>query len=390
MQHAETKGRRHNRIAWLVAPALLLALAAQANPATAQEETEPAAAGTVTPPVVREQRQAYDDLRQTWNQRRIPAGMSQPQSEFTPRSSGVRAVALEANNVNFYLGDGIGFYIEHLTAALVPKEADEPVNFDDPEQYDIHILNGEILLRPSHLDALFNRHILTYQPRSIIEVENRTREDTLEVSVDTRAWTVLPPLGHLPATLSGDIEVTDDNWLVYTPQSVTSLGLPLKPLLSTLNLSLGAVTPLERTGVKLEGNQLLMDPERIFPPPRFRIDNITEAALSEDGLRLSFSSDIEPEFTAPPVDRDSYIWLQSGDARFFGVVLVNAHLQLLNQSEESPLTFALYHYRAQAAAGTIKVQQDGSLIVRVPNDFERNDRAPEDSERLEPRSVGGE
>ncbi len=35
-------------------------------------------------------------------------------------------------------------------------------------------------------------------------------------------------------------------------------------------------------------------------PPRFEIDNIAEAASTENGLELPFSGDIQPEFIARP------------------------------------------------------------------------------------------
>lgn len=329
---------------------------------------EPAATN-VRPTLVQEQLQAYARLRQIWSRREVPDGMKPPQAPFRPRNSGVPAVSLLAENVEFRIGAGIGFYIDHLEAALVPRHDQAPVNFDNPWSYTIRIIRGRIVLHPEQLDVLFNHHVLTYTPRPIVEVETSTSKNTLKIELGARLWSVLPPVGALPTTLVGSIKVTADDRLVYTPRRVTSLGLPLLAVLGAVNLKLSALVPFHRPGVTLEGNKLYMDPEILFPPPRFQIDNLRDAELTNQGLVLTFSSKTDPDFAQPPVPADSFMWMQSGDAKFFDVVLVNAHLEVLSADPDKPLVFNLYHYRAQAAAGKIFARRNGALVVKVPGTF---------------------
>ncbi|WP_353250206.1 hypothetical protein [Salinisphaera sp. T31B1] len=342
---------------------------------------------TIVPSLVRRQQQQYDRLAARWNNRQVPAGFKQGMAAPNARDSGVKHVALEARNVDFYLADGVGYHIRHLKAALEPKEAGAPVNFDDPDQYSIHILSGEVLIRPEDLDALFNHYVLTYEPRSLSSVENRTSDGRLKVTVGARLFGFIPPVGGIPTTLEGPITVTPDNKLVYEPDHVEQLGLPVKPLLAALHLPLSKVTPFDRPGVALDGNRLVMDPETMFPPPQVIVDKIVDARLSDAGLTLKFASDTsDAGYIDPPHAADSYIWLQSGDARFFSTLLVNAHLQLLSDSDE-PLAFHLYHYRAQSAAGTIRSDPDGTLVVRVPNEFDIDDRDPQQNAGLSRRTA---
>ncbi|WP_353176825.1 hypothetical protein [Salinisphaera sp. T5B8] len=341
----------------------------------------------VNPDVVVAQQKRYDELRNIWRRRLLPAALDRDVGTFTLRDSGVRAVALQARNVEFYLDDNIGYYVKNLHALLEPKKAGDPVNFDDPEQFDIHILSGEVLIRPKDLDALFNNYVLDYQPRSLSSVKNSTSKDTLKVEVGARLFEFIPPVGGLPTTLEGPMSVTKDNKLVYAPTSVKQFGMPVKPLLSGVGLKLQTLTPFSREGVQLKDNRLIMDPETMFPPPRVKIDKLDSATLSDAGLTLTFSSDTaDSGFTDPPVATDSYIWFQAGDARFYSTLLVNANLQLMGNSD-SPLRFNLYHYRAQSAEGTISAQMDGALIVRVPNDFKIDDQDIHQYSGLTPRAA---
>ena len=345
---------------------------------------------TVQPDVVTAQQQRYATLRDTWSRRLLPDALKSDVGTFTLRDSGVRAIALQAQNVEFYLDQNIGYYVKNLRALLEPRQAGEPVNFDDPEQFDIHILSGELLVRPKDLDALFNNYLLDYQPRSLSSVTNKTSKDTLTVEVGARLFEFIPPVGGLPTTLEGPITVTDDNQLVYAPTSVKQFGMPVKSLLSGAGLDLQTLTPFSREGIKLEKDRLIMDPETLFPPPHVKIDNLESATLGDDGLTLNFSSDAsDGGFSDPPVATDSYIWLQAGDARFYSTLLVNANLQLMGDSDE-PLRFNLYHYRAQSAEGTISAQMDGALIVRVPNEFKIDDEDVHQYSGLTPRSASAD
>lgn len=367
--------------------------AANTEPTPAERNAESVADRSskeiVQPDLVKEQQRRYKALRETWRRRILPDALESEVGEFTLRDSGVPAIALRAHNIEFYLDDGIGYKVRRLKALLEPNNPGEPVNFDNPEQFTIHILSGEVLLRPRDLDALFNRYVLDYQPRALSSVANKTAENTLTVEVGARLFEFIPPVGGLPTTLSGPVSVTDDNRLVYAPDSVKQFGLPVKPLLSAVGLKLQTLTPFKREGVALKGDRLIMDPETMFPPPRLKIDKLTDVTLSDAGLALTFGSDqSDGGFADPPVATDSYIWLQAGDARFYSTLLVNANLQLMGNSD-APLRFNLYHYRAQSAAGTINARMDGALIVRVPNEFEIDDNDVHQYTGLTPRYAAG-
>ena len=327
------------------------------------------------PSLLKDQQARYRHLAHVWNHRVVPTGLPGAKRSAGPRDSGVDAVGLDVHNVDFELGDGIGFYVKSLAGAMLSHKAGAPLDFDDPTSYDIHIYSGTVVIRPDDLDALFNRYVLTDEPRSLSSVSNHTRDGSLDVDVGARLFGFIPPIGGLPTHLSGPIRIDKDGWLVYTPNRVSSLGLSLLGLLKATGLSLATVTPLEQTGVKLKGNELLMDPEHLFPAPTLHIDHIKSATLSKAGLTLVFDRDkADPNFSKIPVSSDSYIWLQSGDARFFSTVLVNTRL-LMKNIHGKRLHFNLYHYRAQTAAGHINGLMDGSLVVNVPNQFDTDDDA---------------
>jgi len=111
---------------------------------------------------------------------------------------------------------------------------------------------------------------------------------------------------------------------------------------------------------------LELDHTAVFPPPALA-GRIASASLDSDGLRLVFADNEAAKFNKPHVDSNSYLWMQSGDPRLFGIVVVNAGVQVVAEDTSKPLRFNLYDYRKQVAAGTLKMAKNGNIIATVPS-----------------------
>lgn len=301
-----------------------------------------------------------------WHTPQIPEGMqSAPLRKATARDSGAQALSLEARNVDFDVTDDIGFHIEHLAATLEPVIAGEPVQFDDPRTFVINIHNGEVTIPPKVLNALFNRHILEYAPRSLDDMKITTSEESLTAEVSIKLWNWFPGV-WLGAKLVGPITLNKNNELVYSPQDVRVFGIPLGGLLRALGIKLSWLLSVDRDGANLVGNELILNHRKVFPPPALA-GNIASAKLSKAGLHLVFADNPAAKFRAVPKDANSYLWIQSGDAKLFDVIVVNANLLIVDEKENDVLHFNLYNYRQQVLAGTLFMSEDGSITARVPS-----------------------
>lgn len=313
------------------------------------------------------------ELRQRlpmWSTPRIPDGMQTGAlRNATARDSGTQALSLAARNVDFYLAGDIGFHVEHLAATLEPVTAGEPVQFDDPRTFVIHIHNGEVIVPPKALSALFNQQILEYWPRPLNDMTITTSEESLTAEAGLKLWSWFPGI-WLGAKLIGPITLNTGNELVYTPQEVRVLGIPLGGLLRLLGIKLTWLLSVDREGARLVDSQLVLDHRKVFPPPALA-GNVASAKLSEAGLHLSFADNTAAKFVAPPEQAKSYLWIQSGDAKLFDVIVTNANLLIVDEKKDDVLRFNLYDYRKQVLGGTLFMAEDGSIIARLPSSYDR-------------------
>jgi len=280
------------------------------------------------------------------------------------RHSGGPTPVIHLQNVDFYVSGRIGFHVRSLDAQLVPKLPGEPVDLDDPDQYDIRIIGGEVVEPWPAMAALFNDYLLDYSPRSLNDMQLKAVDGKLQVTGGIRLWNRFPGV-WLPTTMRGSIDVLDERHLAYRPEAVSVLGVPQAGLLRALNVPLASLTPFRRKGVVLAGNELVFDQYTVFPPPLLQ-GRLAGAQVTDEGLVLSFKRDGGVGVSRPPAGAgDSFVWIEAGDVKMFDSLVVNGRTLIRDSSRvgAQPMHFDLYAYRRDVANGKVMMGEDGALLV---------------------------
>lgn len=312
-------------------------------------------------PMATAQRKTLDTARQQWTQRCDPSsGAPNASGPAVARNSGTAPPVVQMRDVDFRITGDIGFHVHQLTAQLVPRTPGQPVDMDDPAQFDIRILGGDVTVPKASLDALFNTYLLDYSPRSLNALSLTPGDGVLDVSGGLKLRNHFPGV-WMPFGMRGTLALKESRYLVYTPTEARVMGIQTLALLKALGLQLSQLAPLDRGGAKLEGNTMVLDQYTVFPPPRL-IGQMKTARVTPDGLVLGFGP--APALCAPaPTNAGSRIWIQSGDLKMYNVLVTNSRVLVTDTSSRGPLRFDLYHYREAAARGTTRMDADGTLRV---------------------------
>lgn len=286
------------------------------------------------------------------------------------RSSSGHAPLIHVQNVDFYVSGRIGFHVRSLDAQMVPKHPGQPVDLDDPTQYDIRIIGGEVVEPWPAMAALFNDYLLDYAPRSLNDLQLTPVDGGLQVKGGIKLWNHFPGV-WLPTTMRGTIDVRDERHIVYRPESVEVLGVPQAGMLRALDVPLAALTPFRRKGVALEGNELVFDQYAVFPPPLLQ-GRLSGARVTDDGLVLSFKREVGMPVARPPAGAGtSFVWIEAGDVKMFNALVVNGRTLIRDSARvgAEPMRFDLYAYRRDVAEGKVLMGEDGGLVVDLAGRF---------------------
>ncbi|MGK8202405.1 hypothetical protein ACRS8P_31820 [Burkholderia cenocepacia] len=319
------------------------------------------------------QQNTLRDLRQHWEAYALAADAARPgmqkvamrrtsSTPFNERHVSNRHPTIHLHNVDFNVSGDIGFHVEDLDVQLVARRAGEPVDLDDPNQYDIHILGGTVVESWKAMSALFNNYLLDYSPRSLNDLQLSADGQNLRVRGGIKLWNHVPGV-WLPTDMKGTLAVLDDRHLAFTPSQVSVLGVPQAKLLRSLGIELASLTPLQRRGAELRGDTLVLDQYTVFPPPILS-GKLGQATVERDGLRLTFRRAADaPAPKRPQIDAPSYMWMEGGDMKMFNVLELNVRALIQNSAEPGPMRFDLYGYRNQVAQGSVRMLPDGTLVV---------------------------
>ncbi|KAB0642647.1 hypothetical protein [Burkholderia latens] len=321
------------------------------------------------------QQSALRDSRQHWEAFALAAGTPQPgmrkvamrrtsTTPFNERHVSNRNPTIHLHNVDFNLSGDIGFHVEDLDVQLIAKRPGEPVDLDDPNQYDIRILGGSVVESWKAMSALFNDYLLDYSPRSLNDLQLSADGQDLRVQGGIKLWNHVPGV-WLPTDMKGSLSVLDDRHLAFKPTQVSVLGIPQAKLLRSLGIELASLTPLQRRGAELRGDTLVLDQYTVFPPPVLN-GKLAQATVERDGLRLTFRRAADaPVPKRPQIDAPSYMWMEGGDMKMFNVLELNVRALIRNSAEAGTMRFDLYDYRRQVAQGSVRMLPDGTLVVDI-------------------------
>lgn len=291
----------------------------------------------------------------------LPAPGDDPPDPFRPSPAAAgEPVWLHARDAELRLG-AVGVHALDLLARLEPAETGEPINLDDPKSFTATVAQGCARLAPDALDALFNRHVFNAPPRTLSDLAFDTNADGLAITGQAKLWHWFPPFG-LPFRAQAPLELGADGLLRYTPESLRTLGIPAGGALDLLHLNLDTLLDIDRPGLRLDGNTLVLDPTQLLPALRIE-SRPTAISLDTDGVTLCYDGPDAPGSIAATGAGERFIRVYGGTVHALGQVLIDARIRV--ESTTETLSLRVGDHRGQVARGHLAMGRDGTIMITL-------------------------
>jgi hypothetical protein len=280
-----------------------------------------------------------------------------------------RAVETEMRNVDFGIDSGIVLEISRLRGRLIPTSDTAPPAFNDPRSFTLSIGSAAIAIDTASLSALLTRHVFAYKGSPL---------GSLRISTDGNLLVqegVLKKGIHLPFTVKAEVSLTPEGLIRLHPTSIKVIGVGARGLMKFLGLSLeGLARVAPGRGIRIEGNDFLLDPAAVLPPPRVR-GKVTALAVKNGRLYQVFGSATTADFarlSLPDTTAANYMYFRGGTLRFGKLTMTDADMFIVDDDPSDRFDFSLPGYFDQLVAGTHRTTRSDGLIVHMPD---RNDLA---------------
>src|SRR5262245_32186481 len=269
-------------------------------------------------------------------------------------------VATRMRNVTFHVGSGVELQVFDLAGHLQSTSTGPPV-FDNVSSYVLAIDAARVAMSPESLTNLMNNHVFAVEGSPIkdvtigIEGNELTQSGTLKKKIS------------VPFTMRASIDATPDGRIRLHPTSLKAAGFVSKRVLDFFGLDLeDLVKTTHLTGVAVDGDDLLLEPAMLIPPPRIR-GHLTRAWIENGLVMQQFGGAIPKTAIAPAGRRNNYMYYRRGTLKFGKLTMRDSDLLLVDADPKDAFDFSPKEYNTQLIAGYSKNTPAKGLIVYMPD-----------------------
>jgi hypothetical protein len=299
----------------------------------------------------------------------------------TPTEAQAKApTQTQMHNVDFHVDETTILNIHDVRGEMVSKEPGTPLNFDNKKTFIFKVDRGKIGMKGPSLDNLMNRYVFN-EPNAPLKNLHVTPEGK-----QLKQEGIVHKIIDIPFTMWADVSASNGMIRLHpTKMSIcglNGLGL-LKAVGMTLEKMIGKQLPHDR-GVSAEGNDLLLDPGKMLPPPDTEL-HLVEVHIEGDELIQLFDAGRNlPPLQLPHPEEKNYMYYRGGTLRMGKLLMVDADMQVVDTDPSDPFDFFIDRYNDQLVAGMSRNQPNYGLLVFM-RDFNDVGTPPRPGERLAPK-----
>lgn len=238
----------------------------------------------------------------------------------------------------------------------------QPVPLDDKNGYTIDVDGAETWVAWTDLSAILNEYTFAFEGAPVDDLsigreEDEDQRDEVELTGD------LEGVLGLRFEIEGRPEVTPDGRIRIRTTSVQALDISVEGLMHALGLEAADLMGnLEDRGLEFDGDDMILDANRAFPPPRMsgRVRSVT---VEEGGMAIVIG---DPD-AAPASGSANHLWFRGGTIRIGRMTQTDADLRILDADPRDPFDFFADRMNEQLAAGYAKLRADGGLTMFIPD-----------------------
>jgi hypothetical protein len=268
-------------------------------------------------------------------------------------------------NVLFRVDDDIQLRIRHLRGRTWDLAGEHVIVLDEKRRILLDIAWAEIGLTEEHLSLLLNRYVFGYDGSPLSNLVVQTEGDHITQTG------VMHKVVDIPFEMDAELSVTEQGMIRIHPTEMRIGVIDGDGLMRALGIDLSELLDLSGAkGATIDGNDILLDPEKILPPPAIK-GKLTSIRVEGNEVVQVFGS---PKASGAkslslPVSARNYILFRGGTIRFGKLYMVQSELMAIDQDAKDPFDFYLDYYHTQLIEGYHTTLEGYGLVAVFP-DFE--------------------
>jgi hypothetical protein len=263
------------------------------------------------------------------------------------------------HNILYRFTGDVVVRIFDLRGELLPTPGHALAVFDEPPSFQINIQSAKISIAADQLAKVLNQHVFTGNDTPLKELSITTRGQLLKIKGK------LHSKGDVPFEMEGSLSASSDGKVRVRAQKIKAVHLPVKGLMDLLGVKIEKLINTEKVrGVPVEGDDLILDPEQLFPPPQIK-GKLSDIGIEGNQLMMIFGPGTKSQTFYK--GGGNYMAFRGGQLRFGKLTMDGSDMVLIDDAPKDPFDFFLDHYKEQLVAGYSKNTMQDGLRVHMPD-----------------------
>jgi hypothetical protein len=276
-------------------------------------------------------------------------------------------VQVDMRNVMYHFTDQVAVHILQLHGLVLPTQRARLPVFDDVQSFTLAIHFAEIAISTETLSTLLNQYVFAAPDAPMKDIAVTTIGNSIKVHGK------LHDKGNIPFETEGTAVATPEGHIRIHTHKITVVQVSVKGLMDLLGLTSAQLINTDKVrGVRLEGDDLILDPTLLLPPPHIA-GRVTAVRIAGEHIIQVFGH--QPKAEAVPQPSGNYMAYRGGQLRFGKLTMADADMILIDMDPQDPFDFSLAHYQEQVVAGYTQMTPDFGLRVFI-RDFNKVQRPP--------------
>jgi len=269
-------------------------------------------------------------------------------------------VAVEMRNIQYHFTPTVAVYIAQLRGELQPTRAGGLPVFDDDKSFALKIDSGEIHMTLASLTNVLNQYVFAAKDAPIKDMAISAEGSQLKIKGK------LHDKGDVAFETDGALSATPDGRMRLHAEKIKALHLPVKGLMDLFGVKIANLIKTSKVrGVEVQGDDLILDPQQILPPPQIR-GKVTAVEIRGNETVMQFG----PAENIKPVMAGNYMAYRGNRLKFGKLTMENTDMILIDMDPRDPFDFYLEQYKRQLSAGFTKITPEFGLRVSM-RDFNK-------------------
>ncbi|HEX8693074.1 MAG TPA: hypothetical protein VF746_11680 [Longimicrobium sp.] len=293
----------------------------------------------------------------------LPSALVIPTPDAARPAASDTITEASMRNVALHVDDDVRLRIRQLRGRMHDLSGQHVVLLDDKNAIRLDVAYGEMAISGRDLSILLNRYVFGYPGSPLRD---------LVVSVSNGQLVqrgVLHKVVDLPFEMTATLSVADGGRVRIHPTRLKICDVDGFGLLRAVRSDLESLVDLSGArGVEADGNDLLLDPIVIIPPPKIA-GLLTAARIEGQEVVMVFGSAGAPGAgpLAPAVPASNYVYFRGGTLRMGKLFMPQADLEAIDGDESDPFDFYLDYYHSQLVAGYHMTRPNYALVAWMPD-----------------------